>query len=95
MGARVLDPAVWEDNSQERRPPCCLPLSRQRRWGCNDESALSIAAALHAALAAPATRYLDLDGSLDLAADPFTGGFALHGDLMSTLALPGLGVSPT
>lgn len=73
----------------------CHQHDRALMWGCNDESVLSIAAALHAALAAPATRYLDLDGSLDLAADPFTGGFALHGDLMSTLALPGLGVSPT
>ena len=35
-------------------------------WGCNDESCISIAAALHAAYACPATRYLDLDGSFDL-----------------------------
>ena len=33
-------------------------------WGCMDESRISIAAALHAALSCPATRYLDLDGSL-------------------------------
>ena len=37
-------------------------------WGCMDES-VSIAAALHAAFASPATRYLDLDGSFDLARD--------------------------
>jgi len=39
-------------------------------WGCMDESVLSITAALHVAYASPATRYLDLDGSLDLIADP-------------------------
>ena len=64
-------------------------------WGCMDESVLGIAAALHAAYACPATRYLDLDGSLDLAEDPFSGGFALDGDRMETLPRPGLGVRPT
>ncbi|MFO1053438.1 MAG: enolase C-terminal domain-like protein [Planctomycetota bacterium] len=63
-------------------------------WGCNDESALGIAAALHAACSSAATRWLDLDGSLDLAADPFTGGFTLHDDTMHTLARPGFGVEP-
>jgi L-alanine-DL-glutamate epimerase-like enolase superfamily enzyme len=63
-------------------------------WGCNDESVAGISAALHAALAARATRWLDLDGSLDLAADPFTGGFALVDGMLTTLALPGLGVAP-
>lgn len=47
-------------------------------WGCNDESIVSITAALHAALASPATRYLDLDGSLDLARDLVSGGFVLE-----------------
>ena len=42
-------------------------------WGCNDESIISISAALHAALASPNTRYLDLDGSLDLSASVSTG----------------------
>jgi L-Ala-D/L-Glu epimerase len=51
-------------------------------WGCNDESRIAIAAALHAALASPATRYLDLDGSFDLASDLAEGGFELeHGML--------------
>ena len=62
-------------------------------WGCNDESAVSIAAALHAAYACPRTRYLDLDGSLDLARDPATGGFRIEdGGLMRLLDRPGLGV---
>lgn len=73
----------------------CAQHDREVMWGCNDESVLGIAAALHAAFAAPATRYLDLDGSLDLATDPFTGGFALTAGRMSTLARPGLGALPT
>ncbi|MFN7965596.1 MAG: dipeptide epimerase [Acidobacteriota bacterium] len=64
-------------------------------WGCMDESVLGIAAALHAALACDATAYLDLDGSFDLTTDPFSGGFRLEGDCMSTLARPGLGATPT
>ncbi len=60
-------------------------------WGCMDESVISIAAALHAALAAPATRYLDLDGSLDLARDVARGGFRLTDGVMRTLDAPGLG----
>lgn len=61
-------------------------------WGCNDESAISIAAALHTAFACPHTRYIDLDGSFDLAADIVTGGFALNGGVMSCLDAPGLGL---
>jgi L-alanine-DL-glutamate epimerase-like enolase superfamily enzyme len=64
-------------------------------WGCMDESVLGIAAALHVALACPATRYLDLDGSFDLAHDPFSGGFALDGDRLQTLGRPGLGARPS
>ncbi len=60
-------------------------------WGCMDESVVSISAALHAALASPATRYLDLDGSLDLARDVATGGFELVDGMLSTRAEPGLG----
>lgn len=61
-------------------------------WGCMDESVISIAAALHAALASPATRYLDLDGSLDLARDVAEGGFVLENGWMRTTGAPGLGV---
>ena len=63
-------------------------------FGCMDESVLGISAALHAAYACAATRYLDLDGSLDLAADPFLGGFSLAADRLDTLARPGLGAEP-
>ncbi|MCP3963321.1 MAG: dipeptide epimerase [bacterium] len=62
-------------------------------WGCMDESAISIAAAVHAAYACPTTRYLDLDGSFDLARDPATGGFAVEGGMMRILEEPGLGAT--
>lgn len=61
-------------------------------WGCMDESIVSITAALHIALASPATRYLDLDGSFDLARDLVTGGFELKDGCLWPLAKPGLGV---
>ena len=61
-------------------------------WGCNDESVVSIAAALHAAYACPNTRYLDLDGSFDLARDPAKGGFVVEEGCLRLLDRPGLGV---
>lgn len=61
-------------------------------WGCMDESIVSISAALHAALACPATKYIDLDGSFDLARDIVTGGFILKDGLMSISDQSGLGV---
>ena len=60
-------------------------------WGCMDESVVGISAALHVALASPATRYLDLDGSFDLAHDVAEGGFRLAGGRLWTLDSPGLG----
>ena len=62
-------------------------------WGCMDESVISIAAAIHAAYASPATRYLDLDGSFDLSRDVASGGFRLHDGRMELLDEPGLGVT--
>ena len=61
-------------------------------WGCNDESIISIAAALHLALATPHTQYLDLDGSFDLARDVVSGGFLLQDGQLSVTDAPGLGV---
>ena len=57
-----------------------------------DESSISISAALHAALASPTTRYLDLDGSFDLARDVVTGGFVLENGCLRTTTAAGLGV---
>jgi len=61
-------------------------------WGCNDESTVSITAALHAAFACSNTRYIDLDGSLDLANDVVTGGFILQEGVMRCSEKPGLGL---
>ena len=62
-------------------------------WGCNDESRVSITAALHAAFACPNTRYIDLDGSLDLAEDIVSGGFVIEDSLMRPTAGSGLGLT--
>ena len=60
-------------------------------WGCNDESIVSITAALHAAYSCSNTKYLDLDGSFDLAKDLVDGGFTLKDGFLYTNGLPGLG----
>lgn len=62
-------------------------------WGCNDESIVSIAAGLHVAFSCPHTRFIDLDGSLDLARDLVTGGFVIEDGMMRTVDLPGLGLT--
>ncbi|MEO6685811.1 MAG: dipeptide epimerase [Dyadobacter sp.] len=58
-------------------------------WGCNDESDLSITAALHAAFACPNTKYLDLDGSFDLLEDYKESGFILQDGYLSIQSKPG------
>ena len=61
-------------------------------WGCNDESIVSITAALHAAFACANTKYIDLDGSLDLGNDVVKDGFILKDGVMYCSEKPGLGV---
>ncbi len=61
-------------------------------WGCNDESLISITAALHAALSCRHTRFLDLDGSFDLAEDMAEGGFILQDGSLMTNHKSGLGL---
>ena len=61
-------------------------------WGCNDESIVSITAALHAAFSSSNTKYIDLDGSLDLARDEVKGGFILKDGVMYCSDKPGLGL---
>ena len=62
-------------------------------WGCNDESIISITAALHMAFSCANTRYIDLDGSLDLSTDVVGGGFILKDGMMSIGEAPGLGLT--
>ncbi|MFT3701646.1 MAG: dipeptide epimerase [Agriterribacter sp.] len=62
-------------------------------WGCNDESVVSISAALHAAFACAYTKYIDLDGSFDLAEDVATGGFILQDGYLYCNDKPGLGLT--
>jgi L-Ala-D/L-Glu epimerase len=61
-------------------------------WGCNDESIVSITAALHTAFACSNTKYIDLDGSLDLGNDVVAEGFILKDGVMYCSDKPGLGV---
>jgi len=61
-------------------------------WGCNDESIISISAALHAAFSCSHTKYIDLDGSFDLLHDVVSGGFILKDGRMYCMDKPGLGV---
>lgn len=61
-------------------------------WGCNDESIVSITAALHTAFSCSRTKYIDLDGSFDLANDVVRGGFRIQDGVMTTTDKPGLGV---
>ncbi|MEO5999961.1 MAG: dipeptide epimerase [Chitinophagaceae bacterium] len=61
-------------------------------WGCNDESVIGITAALHAAFACEHTRYIDLDGSFDLAEDVAENGFILEDGYMFPNDRPGLGL---
>jgi L-Ala-D/L-Glu epimerase len=62
-------------------------------WGCNDESIISITAALHAAFACPHTAYIDLDGSFDLNKDVVADGFILEDGYMFPTDKPGLGLT--
>lgn len=61
-------------------------------WGCNDESIVSITAALHVAFSCAHTKYIDLDGSFDLSEDVVKSGFVLKNGVMSLPKGAGLGL---
>jgi len=60
--------------------------------GCNDESRISIAAAVHLACALPGVQYADLDGVFDIVDDVATSGFELKDGYLIPSDKPGLGV---
>lgn len=68
----------------------CTELGLRVLLGCMVESSLGIAAGLQLAGLAD---YVDLDGALLLAEDPFTG-IQVDGDLLTAPDAPGLGVRP-
>ncbi len=59
--------------------------------GCNDETRISIAAGVHLAQSMPGLRFADLDGHMDLASDPSSGGFDIVDGCLVLSDKPGLG----
>src|SRR3990172_117721 len=59
--------------------------------GCNAESSLSIAAAVHVAMSQPNVRFADLDSHFNLAEDPATG-LSLQDGYLKLSGKPGLGM---
>lgn len=68
----------------------CTELGLRVMLGCMVESSLGIAAGLQLAGLAD---YVDLDGALLLADDPYTG-IEVEGDLLTASEEPGLGIRP-
>jgi L-alanine-DL-glutamate epimerase-like enolase superfamily enzyme len=61
--------------------------------GCMTETRVGIAAGAHLALASPGVSHVDLDGHVDLTAQPALGGFRVEDGQLALTGGPGLGVS--
>lgn len=60
--------------------------------GCNDESRISLAAAVHLACALNGVQYADLDGAFDIVDEVAASGFELEDGYLIPSNRPGLGV---
>ncbi len=60
--------------------------------GCMTESLVGISAGAHLALGSAAVSHVDLDGHVDLAFNPASGGVRIEGDQLSVSSAPGLGI---
>ena len=77
----------------QRIASLALASETELMWGCNNESHVSITAGLAVAYSFPNTKYIDLDGSLDLMKDVATGGFDIDKQgYMTPVNRPGLGL---
>jgi L-alanine-DL-glutamate epimerase-like enolase superfamily enzyme len=63
--------------------------------GCMTETLVGISAGAHLALASPVVDHVDLDGYVDLAFQPVTGGVRVAGDQLTVTDAAGLGVAFT
>jgi L-alanine-DL-glutamate epimerase-like enolase superfamily enzyme len=60
--------------------------------GCMTETLVGITAGAHLALASPAVQHVDLDGHVDLASQPATGGLRVEDACLAVTDAPGLGL---
>jgi L-alanine-DL-glutamate epimerase-like enolase superfamily enzyme len=60
--------------------------------GCNDETRISIAAGVHLAQSMLGLQFADLDGHMDLASDPSSGGFDIVDGCLVLSDKSGLGI---
>ncbi len=62
-------------------------------WGCNNESSVSVTAAMHAAYSCSNTKFIDLDGCFDMETDIANPGFDLNKERLLASSKNGLGLT--